>query len=274
MADNTTLNQNTTVGDTIALDELTTLNGLVAAPVGIKAQRVKIGFGDDGDFRDASSAFPLPVAGPLTDTQLRATALPLPTGASTGALQTTGNTSVASIDTKTPALGQALAAASAPVVLTAIQVTTLTPPAAITGFALESTLALIKAKTDNIDVALSTRAVTGLTDAQLRANVVPVILQKTSVSTAPAQTAVGIAAAEILAALATRKRFVVVNTGTTVIKLAFSVSPTQTAYHVVLGPASAADNGTGGSYVDEDWIGSIHAISSAAGGTIVITELT
>ena len=68
----------------------------------------------------------------------------------TSTLQTTGNailttmdadtgaiaTSVASIDTKTPSLGQALAAASVPVVLTAAQISTLTPPAAITGFAL------------------------------------------------------------------------------------------------------------------------------------------
>ncbi len=53
----------------------------------------------------------------------------------TSALQTTGNTSLSSIDTKTPALGQALAAASVPIVLTAAQLTTLTPPAAITGFA-------------------------------------------------------------------------------------------------------------------------------------------
>jgi hypothetical protein len=43
-----------------------------------------------------------------------------------------------------------------------------------TGAATEATLALIKAKTDNLDVALSTRAVTGLTDAQLRATAVPV----------------------------------------------------------------------------------------------------
>lgn len=45
---------------------------------------------------------------------------------------------LASIKAKTdniPALGQALAAASTPVVLTAAQITTLTPPAAITGFA-------------------------------------------------------------------------------------------------------------------------------------------
>jgi len=42
------------------------------------------------------------------------------------------------------------------------------------GAATEATLASIKAKTDNLDVALSTRAVTGLTDAQLRASAVPV----------------------------------------------------------------------------------------------------
>jgi len=52
--------------------------------------------------------------------------------AATAALQTTGNTSLASIDTKTPALGQALAASSVPVVLTAAQLATLTPPSSVT----------------------------------------------------------------------------------------------------------------------------------------------
>jgi hypothetical protein len=52
------------------------------------------------------------------------------------ALETGGN--LASINTKTPALGQALAASSVPVVLTAIQQAALTPPAAITNFALET----------------------------------------------------------------------------------------------------------------------------------------
>lgn len=42
------------------------------------------------------------------------------------------------------------------------------------GASTEATLALIKAKTDNLDVLLSTRAVTGLTDAQLRASAVPI----------------------------------------------------------------------------------------------------
>lgn len=49
-----------------------------------------------------------------------AAALPLPTGAAT-------ETTVSSINAKTPALGQALAAASVPIVLTAEQLTTLTP---------------------------------------------------------------------------------------------------------------------------------------------------
>lgn len=70
----------------------------------------------------------------------------------TAAKQDTGNTSVASVDTKTPALGQALAAASTPVVLTAAQVTTLTPQ------------------------------VNALTDTQLRASAVPVSLTSTTVT--------------------------------------------------------------------------------------------
>jgi hypothetical protein len=66
----------------------------------------------------------------------------------TATKQDTGNTSLSSIDTKTPALGQALAASSTPVVLTAIQVAALTPPAAITNYALESGGNLASSKTD------------------------------------------------------------------------------------------------------------------------------
>ncbi len=63
---------------------------------------------------------------------ISAASLPLPTGAATSALQTTGNTSLATIATNTPALGQALAAGSVPVVLPAAQITTLTPPTSVT----------------------------------------------------------------------------------------------------------------------------------------------
>lgn len=56
---------------------------------------------------------------------------------------------VDSIDTKTPALGQALAAASVPVILPSATITTLTPPAAITGFA-------TSAKQDTQDTSINT----------------------------------------------------------------------------------------------------------------------
>lgn len=57
------------------------------------------------------------------------------------ALETGGNLAAIKTDVdKIPSQGQALAAASTPVVLTAAQITTLTPPAAITGFATETTL--------------------------------------------------------------------------------------------------------------------------------------
>jgi hypothetical protein len=66
----------------------------------------------------------------------------LPTGASTSALQTTGNSYLSTLATNSPALGQALAAASVPVVMTAAQVSTLTPPTN-TGYALDASLTTI-----------------------------------------------------------------------------------------------------------------------------------
>lgn len=108
-----------------------------------------------------------------------------PFKASSEAAQTTGNNSLASIESKTPALGQALAAASTPVVLTAAQVSTLTPPAAISGFGLEATQLNVLAKL-NASVAVTgtfwqanqpvSFTWAGLTDAQLRASNVPVSL--------------------------------------------------------------------------------------------------
>jgi hypothetical protein len=56
----------------------------------------------------------------------------LPALAATSTLQTSGNASLTSIDNKTPALGQAIASASVPVVLTTAQLTTITPLSTIT----------------------------------------------------------------------------------------------------------------------------------------------
>lgn len=73
------------------------------------------------------------------------TTLP-PAGGATSANQVLEIAALDSIDNKTPALGQALEASSVPVVLTTAQIATLTPPAAITGFATEATLAAQSAK--------------------------------------------------------------------------------------------------------------------------------
>jgi len=101
------------------------------------------------------------------------------------------------------------------------------------------------------------------------------IAPKSSTVSAPAQTAQSTTAAIILAANSTRKRLIVQNTGTTIIKLSLGgTNPTATAYHVALQACAAADDGTGGSYIDESWTGVVRAISSAAGGTLVVTELT
>lgn len=100
-------------------------------------------------------------------------------------------------------------------------------------------------------------------------------LPTSSTSSAPAQTAQGITSAQILASNTSRKRVMIQNTGTTIIKLNLGATTvTQTAYHVALQANSAADAGDGGAYIDEMWTGAIQAISSAAGGTLVVTELT
>lgn len=135
------------------------------------------------------------VTGPITDAQLRAAAVPV----SGTFFQATQPVSIAaSVAVTGPVTDAQLRASAVPVSLAS---TTVTGSVAVTGTffqatqpvsasalplpsgaSTEATLALIKAKTDNLDVALSTRAVTGLTDAQLRASVVPVSLASTTVT--------------------------------------------------------------------------------------------
>lgn len=91
----------------------------------------------------------------------------------------------------------------------------------------------------------------------------------------PAQTSVGATAGQLLAINRKRKGLIIQNTGTTVIYLVLGPdTPTGTAYHVALKACSAANDGTGGTYTDDQWVGAVQAISSAPGGTCVITEIT
>lgn len=88
----------------------------------------------------------------------------LATAPATSAKQDTGNTSLASIDTKTPAL----TSGRVPVTIDPAQITALTPPAAISGFATEATLSSLNAKTPalssgSVPVTLPTAQVAALT---------------------------------------------------------------------------------------------------------------
>lgn len=135
MADNVTITAGT--GTTIASEDV----------AGVQHQKVKVEFGGDGVATMVSSSDPLPITGTVTanaGTDLNTSALALETGGNLASIKT--NTD------KIPALGQALASASVPVILPSATITTLTPPAAITNFANETggNLAAIKAKTDNI----------------------------------------------------------------------------------------------------------------------------
>lgn len=146
-------------GKTVATDEIG----------GINYQRIKMVLGNNNvNDGDVSSTNPMPVTG----------AFSLPTGASTEAKQDVGNTSVASIDTKTPALGQALAAASTPVVLTAAQLATLTPFSTVGaaqvggwtvsisgGVVVSGTVAATQSGTWNIATVTTVTAVTAITNA-------------------------------------------------------------------------------------------------------------
>lgn len=148
------------------------------------------GSGNKQHLKQITGTNALVVDGSAVTQPVSVASLPLPAGSATSALQTTGNTSLSSMDTKTPALGQALAAASTPVVLTAAQLTTLTPLSSVS--------------------ITGSVAVTGpLTDTQLRASVVPVSLTSTTITGSVAVTA---SALPLPAGAATETTLAAVNT--------------------------------------------------------------
>lgn len=62
----------TGAGDKLATDELSTLNGadVTGSTPRVKAERTKVGFGSDGDFRDVDSAHPLPASDSVAQAKL------------------------------------------------------------------------------------------------------------------------------------------------------------------------------------------------------------
>jgi hypothetical protein len=179
MADNLTANPGAG-GAVFATDEIG----------GIHYPRTKVAFGVDGAAVDVSASDPLPVvfasgtvsiSGSVAVTQSGSWSIAnitgtvsLPTGASTGTKQDTGNTSLASIDGKVPALGQALAAASVPVVLTAAQLATLTPVSTVTANQGGAPWSVSQSGTWNIGTVTTVTTVTNVGAVTAISNALPV----------------------------------------------------------------------------------------------------
>jgi len=152
---------------TIGLDEgSTTTARAITEAGGAKVPVAAQAFNDGSDHpTQVSATNPLPVV------------TAIPTGASTSALQTTGNGYLSTLATNSPALGQALAAASIPVILPSATITTLTPPAAITGFATSAKQDTGNTSLGNIDGKLPALG------QALAAASIPVILPSATITT-------------------------------------------------------------------------------------------
>lgn len=220
----------------------------------------------------------------------------LPTGASTSSLQTTGNTSLSSIDTKTPALGQALAAASTPVVLTAAQITTLTPLTSVTvtqatGTNLHTVVDSSALPTGASTSALQTTGNTSLATIATNSGNIPTVGQKTMAGSQPVaiasdQSAIATLAPHtataaltnvassatsvtVLASNVNRKQATVYNDSTQILYLKFGTTASVTSYTVQL---------SANAYYELPGItcytGGIDGIWASANGNARVTEIS
>lgn len=183
--------------------------------------------------KTSAASMAVVIASDQSTVPVSAASLPLPTGAATSALQTTGNTSVASIDTKTPALGQALAAASVPVVLTAAQITTLTPLATV---ALGAGAATIGSLAANQSVNM---AQVGGNTISTGAGPSGTGVQRQTISNAATPTTANVASSAtnvtLLASSATRLGAAFYNDSSSVLYLKFGATASTTSFTVLIG---------------------------------------
>lgn len=90
----------------------------------------------------------------------------------------------------------------------------------------------------------------------------------------PAQTAIEGEASTLVVEDRGRRGLIIQNTGTTIIYLVLGdETPTTSVYHIALRACTSSNDGNGGIYNDDAWVGNVQAIGSAPGGTVVITEI-
>jgi hypothetical protein len=156
----------------------------------------------------------LKVDGSAVTQPISAVSLPLPSGAATSANQSTEITSLSSIDGKTPALGQALAASSVPVVLTAAQLSTLTPLSSVT---------VTQATGTNLHTVVDSAPTTAVTQSGTwTVSNNPVAAASGSQTTGTVSTVI------TLTAPANAQGFILQNLGTSTANLRFAIGATAT----------------------------------------------
>ncbi len=169
-------------------------------------------------------------------------------GVATAANQATQITSLSSIDTKTPALGQALAAASVPVVLTAAQLTTLTPLATV-ATTQSGTWTVQPGNTANTTAWLVTEA--------------------PSSSSAVTSVSSSASSVSLLASNSSRKNATFYNDSTQILYLKLGATASSTSYTVQI-----AANGYYELPVGKIYTGAVDGIWASANGNVRITELS
>lgn len=210
----------------------------------------------------------LRVDGSSVTQPVSASSLPLPTGASTSALQTTTNTTLTAISGQLPTtLGAHLTAASLAVSIASDQVV----PISATALPLPT-----GAATSALQTQLSGQIPTTLGQKTSSASLAVVIASdqsavsvSTVAATTPALTSVSgsVASVSILASNTSRKSFIVTNDSTAILYLAYGATASTTAYSVKMYPNAC--------YIsDFVYTGALSAIWSAAAGSARITELT
>lgn len=216
----------------------------------------------------------------------------LPTGASTSALQIAGNSSLTSIDSKTPSLGQATMAASSPVVIASNQSAI---PVSQSGTWSTGRTWTLSSGTDSVSAAISnfpaTQAVTqsgtwtvqqgtppwsvsqsgtwttgrtwtlsSATDTVTVANPSNASASLTSVANATSSTS-------LLASNASRKGLIMYNDSTTDCKVAFAATASATSFTILMAKQT--------NYFMQApiYTGAVSEICSNANGSMRITEL-
>lgn len=168
---------------------------------------------------------------------ISAASLPLPTGASTAANQTTANSSLSSIDGKTPPLGQATMANSSPVVIASNQ-SAVPVSGTVTANAGTGNFTVVQPTGTNlhtvVDSITGSVAVTGpLTDTQLRATPVPVSFSSGATTPTVTSVSVGTSTTTLAAANSARQKLIIFNeSGTLFVKLGTAASGSDYTYRL------------------------------------------